>query len=116
MSDPEPFVPAEPVGPQAVEIRRSVRIARFLLLGAIVGAVVAAAITTAFPIEEGATYSLWQVVGFVALIGAVLGLGLGAVVALVLQRVISRRVGRAVADRELESDEGPVGEAGPERG
>jgi|GEM_PF-4197972 len=102
MSDPEGVEPEEatpPAGPQPVTIQRSVRIVRLLVAGGVLGAVVGAVVTILFPVSPDAAYSLWQVVGFMALVGLAVGLAVGAVVALILQAAVRRRRGAAIAER-----------------
>jgi hypothetical protein len=81
---------------ERVEVVRSVRFGRVIIGGAIVGAVIATALTLSFPVASQ-DYTLGQVTGFMALVGATLGLALGSVLALILNRAVSNRRGTAVA-------------------
>lgn len=89
-----------------VTVRRSPKYAVFLIAGAVVGVIVALILTFAFSgtAEEspntGMVYSQSQVFGFLALIGATLGVLVGGVTALILDRVLSRRTHDVTADRE----------------
>jgi len=83
---------------QSVRVVRSVRFGRVIVSGAVFGAVVAALLTLAFPVAS-ANYTLGQAVGFMALIGAGIGLALGSIFALVLNRAVTNRTGTAVAKR-----------------
>ena len=97
---PEPVAP-EPVetvvGETTVTVRRSPRYFNFMLLGAIVGAILALVLTVTFP--ENDEFGQAQVFGFLLLAGVTLGVTLGCVVALILDRVIGRTARTAVADR-----------------
>lgn len=106
-----PVVPADDAepriaeAPEPVETRttvevglvRSVRYGPIMIGGIIVGAALAALAALFFPIEEGADYTMGQVVGFVAVLGAVIGLALGALLALILGVAAKRRRGAAIA-------------------
>lgn len=96
--------PAEAVEPvvtvdeETVQVVRSVRFGRVIIGGAILGAVIATLITLSFPVLS-ADYTMGQVVGFMALVGAGLGLAAGSVLALILNRSAAKRHGTAVAKR-----------------
>jgi hypothetical protein len=109
--DPDPAigrgpggVPAEPVETEVtsdtVTVRRAPRYGRFILLGVIVGAIVALILTFAFsgqPDPEAARpFDRGQVFGFLLLLCGTIGAALGAVVALLLDRSSARRA-RAVS-------------------
>lgn len=97
----EEAVPAEPqvtVVEETVGVVRSVRFGRIIIGTAIVGAVIAALYTLSFPVLS-VDYTMGQVVGFMALIGAAIGLALGSVLSLILSRVAAKRQGTAVAKR-----------------
>jgi hypothetical protein len=81
---------------ERVEVVRSVRFGRVIIGGAVVGAVIATALTLSFPVASQ-DYTLGQVTGFMALVGAAIGLALGSVLALILNRAVSNRRGTAVA-------------------
>lgn len=81
---------------ETVRVERSVRYGRVVVGTAILGALVATFLTLAFPVASK-EYTLGQVVGFMALVGAAIGLALGAVLSLILTRVARRQQGTAVA-------------------
>lgn len=98
-TDTQPEPEAEvTVVEQSVRVVRSVRFGRVIIGGAVFGAAVASLLTLAFPVA-GADYTLGQAVGFMALIGAGIGLALGSVFALILNRAVANRSGTAVAKR-----------------
>ncbi|MGO1736206.1 MAG: hypothetical protein ACTHZ9_07790 [Leucobacter sp.] len=80
-----------------VKLERSVRFSRLLIVGAIVGVVVMTMISLTFPITEESQFTMPQVVGFMALVGAVLGLTLGGVLGLVLSAIAKRQRGTGTA-------------------
>ncbi len=100
---PVPHTAAD--APEPIEVRtevevglqRSVRYGPVIIGTAIVGALVAAIAALFFPVGPEAEYELGQIVGFMALIGAAIGLGLGAVLTLILGRVAKRHRGAAIA-------------------
>ena len=106
---------------QSVELQRSVRIGRLLIVGAIVGAVAGALVTTFYPVPEGALYTMGQIAGFMLLIGGIVGLTLGGLLGLILSGVAKRQRGTAVLEHTtvvgegLPAAEAPV-EAHPEAG
>ena len=73
----------------SVRIRRAPRFSVFLVLGALVGILVALILTASFPIDPRVGFG--AVFGYFAIYGFVGGLLVGAVVALILDRVLSRR-------------------------
>lgn len=90
----------EPIETQTtveVGIERSVRFGPIMVGGAVIGALICAAAALFFPILEDADYTMGQVVGFVAVLGGAIGLGLGALLALILARVAKRKRGAAIA-------------------
>ncbi|MBC9937452.1 MULTISPECIES: hypothetical protein [unclassified Leucobacter] len=91
----EPVVVAE----QEVEvtIERSVRYGRILIGGAILGAALASLASVFFPIALEADYSMAQIMGFMLLIGAAIGLSLAGILSLILSAAAQRRRGTAVA-------------------
>lgn len=80
-----------------VALQRTVRIGPIMIGAAVLGAVVAAVAALFFPISEEAEYTMGQVVGFVAVLGATIGLALGAVLSLILVGVARRHRGAAIA-------------------
>ena len=80
-----------------VSVHRAPRYRNFMLLGAIVGVLLALILTISFP--ENDEYDQVQIFGFLLLGGLALGTTLGAVVALVIDRLIGRSRVSVVADR-----------------
>lgn len=98
--EPEPATEDEPQvtrTEQQVELKRSVRYGRILIVAAIFGAIIAALITLMFPIPPNENYTMGQIVGFMLVVGAVAGLALGAILSLILGRVAKRTSGSGVA-------------------
>lgn len=104
----EPRVETE-VSQGEVVVRRSPRYGAFMLLGAIVGAIVAFVLSYAFApseaqiaerVAEDFTYDQGQVFGFLLLGGVAVFGALGAVVALIVDRSMARRATRAVAEHD----------------
>lgn len=85
------------IGKATLTVRRSPRYFRFMLLGAIVGAILALVFTVTFP--ENGEFDRSQVFGFLLLAGVAVGVALGGLVALILDRVIGRTATTVVADR-----------------
>lgn len=86
-------------------VRRSPRYSRFLVVGAVIGVVVAAIL--AFGVERvdmpqvgEAVFSDGQVFGFLSLIGIATGLLLGGTVALILDRIVGRTTRTVRVDHE----------------
>jgi len=107
MSAPIPDQPAsEPVAdgasgersaPDRVRVRRSPRIANFLIAGALLGVIVAFILTVVFP--PNSEFPASQVFGLLLLAGIALGGAFGGAVALVLDRVLARRAREIEAER-----------------
>ncbi len=85
------------LGETTVTVRRSPRIVNFLILGAVLGALVAVILTYAFP--ESAEFGRMQVMGFLLLLCVAVGVTLAALVALAIGRVVGRKPKTVVADR-----------------
>ena len=85
------------LGDATVTVHRVPRYRNFMLLGAIVGVLLALILTVAFP--ENEAYNRVQIFGFMLLGGLTVGTTLGAVVALAIDRVIGRSRLEVVADR-----------------
>lgn len=97
------------VSQDEVVVRRSPRYGRFMLIGAILGAVVAFVLSFAFAptdaqiaerLADDFTYDQGQVFGFLLLGGVAIGGALGALVALVLDRVLARKAAHVVAEHD----------------
>jgi hypothetical protein len=82
---------------EEIVIRRSPRYLNFILLGALLGAIVAFVLTLVFP--ENPDYSRIQVFGFLLLVCGVIGIALLSLVAILLERTVGRREMRARADK-----------------
>ena len=89
--------PDERSAPGRVRVRRSPRIANFLLAGALLGVVVAFVLTVVFPANS--EFPASQVFGLLLLAGIALGGAFGGAVALVLDRVLARRAREVEAER-----------------
>lgn len=92
--------PAEPIvvsESREVTLQRSVRYGRVIIGTTVLAAMLAMLGSLLFPVSEGADYTLGQAVGFMALIGAAIGLGVGGVLALILGAVARRSRGSGVA-------------------
>lgn len=80
-----------------VTVRRSPRYLNFMILGAVLGAILALVLTVSFP---GTTeFGAGQVFGFLLLAGLVAGVALGAVAAMVIDRATARSASTVVVDR-----------------
>lgn len=80
-----------------VTVRRSPRYLNFMILGAVVGAILALVLTVSFP--ANAEFAPSQVFGFLLLAGVVAGVTVGAVAAMVIDRVTGRSATTVVVDR-----------------
>ena len=87
-----------------VMVRRAPRFGRFIILGAILGAIVALILTFAFdgraPENELVQFDKGQVFGFLLLVCGAVGVGVGAVVALIIDRTLARRAEAGIAEHE----------------
>lgn len=107
---PEVSAPVEPVvetetSRDEVVVRRAPRYGAFLLVGAVVGALVALVLSLAFTpdpdrVAQDFTYDPGQVFGFLLLGGVAIGAALGALTALIVDRALARRTKRVVAERD----------------
>lgn len=95
--EPAPREPVVRKTEHEVTLVRGVRYGRIIVTFGIVGAVVAMMASYLIPIATDADYTVGQIVGFMALIGAVAGLALGGLVSVVLGAVAKRRTGTGVA-------------------
>lgn len=82
---------------RTVRVRRSPRIGVFLLLGVLLGVLVAVAATLLSPADP--RYSAGQVLGYLVLLAAPVGAVLGAGVAIALDALSTRRARTATAER-----------------
>lgn len=80
-----------------VTLVRGVRYGRIVVTFGIVGAVVAMMVSALMPVAPDANYTLGQAVGFMALIGGAVGLGVGGLIGVILGAVAKRRTGSGVA-------------------
>jgi hypothetical protein len=80
-----------------VTVKRSPRYFRFMFAGVVVFALVALALTFAFP--ENPTYSRGQVFGFLLVVAVAVGAAVGSLVALALDRAANKRSKTVQADR-----------------
>ena len=80
-----------------VALVRSVRHGRIIVAAIIVGAILGMIAALLFPVGEEAEYTLGQIVGFMAVIGAAAGLLLGSLLSLLLGLSAKRRRGKARA-------------------
>ncbi len=99
---PEEQVPESGEGETVVEqarvtVRRSPRYVNFMILGAVLGAILALVLTVSFP--DTAEFGAGQVFGFLLLAGVVAGVAVGAVAAMVIDRVAARSARTVVVDR-----------------
>ncbi|MGO1434976.1 MAG: hypothetical protein ACTHZM_07935 [Canibacter sp.] len=80
-----------------VNVERSVRFNRLLIVGLVLGAAVGALLAVTFPVGPDADYTLAQAVGFSAVLGAAGGLVLGGLLGITLNLVARRKRGTGVA-------------------
>ncbi|WP_427870613.1 hypothetical protein [Leucobacter luti] len=80
-----------------VTITRSVRYGRVIAGMTVLGILVAVVASLVFPLDPEAQYTLAQITGFMALIGAAIGLALGCLLALILGVTARRKRGTAIA-------------------
>ncbi|GAA1603381.1 hypothetical protein [Leucobacter chromiireducens] len=95
--EPEAVEPVVTEASREVTLQRSVRYGRVLVGTAALGAIIAMLLVLVFPVAEKADYTLGQAVGFMAVIGAAIGLGIGALLSLVLGVIARRSRGSGVA-------------------
>lgn len=95
--EPEAVEPVVTEASREVTLQRSVRYGRVLVGIAALGAIIAMLLVLVFPVAEKADYTLGQAVGFMAVIGAAIGLGIGALLSLVLGVIARRSRGSGVA-------------------
>jgi len=94
-------VPVEPtetvVAEQTLVVRRSPRYISFMIVGAVVGALLAVLLTVIFP--QNAEFDPAQVLGFLLLGGVTVGVAISCLVAIVLDRIVGRSATTVVVDR-----------------
>jgi hypothetical protein len=94
-------IPQEPtetvVSESTLVVRRSPKYTNFMIVGAVVGAVLALILTVVFP--QNAEFDPTQVFGFLLLGGIAVGVALSCVVAIILDRIVGRSATTVVADR-----------------
>ena len=93
-----PVPPSETVvAEETVTVRRSPRYLNFIILGAVVGAVLALLLTLVYPPND--KFGPAQVFGFLLLGGVTVGIALSCLVAIILDRFVGRGVTTVVVDR-----------------
>ena len=88
---------SETVTTQKVVVRRAPKFLTFMVMGIIVGIIVALILTFAFP--NTSEFSLTQIFGFLVLITGIVGGTLGLIFALIFDRVFSKRTITVDAER-----------------
>ncbi len=83
-----------------MRVQRTVQIKRLLIVGIIAGAALGAFVTLLLPVQPDGFYTIGQVSGFMAVMGAALGLLAAALVSLLLNVAAKRKKGTALAVRE----------------
>ena len=96
-----------------VRIRRAPKLPVFLVLGAVVGALVTLIVTSLFPADKHVGFA--ATVGYFMLYGIPAGVVLGAVVGLILDRVSTRRAKTVLVEREVVGEVGEPERPEPER-
>lgn len=95
--DPEAEIVEVDHAPVEVELQRSVRIGRIIVVAIALGIVLGALASLFFPVAQDAEYELGQVTGLTAVVGGAIGLGVGAILSLLLGIVARRKRGAAIA-------------------
>lgn len=98
-AEPQPVM-NEPVTTEEqvdVSIQRSVRFGRLLIVGAIVGGILAVIATLLRPVAPESMYEMRQIAGFMLVIGGAIGLLAGALLGLILNLFARRKRGSGVA-------------------
>ncbi|MEO5318655.1 hypothetical protein PV761_08730 [Arthrobacter sp. CC3] len=107
-----------PAERREITVRRAPKYVPFLILGGIVGIIVAAVIAFALPGDP--SYEPSSVFGFFMVLFGAGGVILGAIVALLLDRLSVRRAEHAVVEAVPETDSGndpdDGGDSGPQAG
>ncbi|MGO4785663.1 hypothetical protein [Cryobacterium sp. W22_MBD10_FK3] len=94
-------IPVEPtetvVSEETVVVRRSPRYVSFMIVGAVVGAILALLLTVLYP--RNTEFDPTQVFGFLLLGGIAIGVAVSCLVAIVLDRFVGRSATTVVVDR-----------------
>ena len=95
---PVPIEPTETVvAEETLVVRRSPRYVSFMIVGAVLGALLALILTVAFP--PNSQFDPGQVFGFLLLGGITVGVAVSCLVAIVLDRFVGRSATTVVVDR-----------------
>jgi len=97
---------SKPPEKSEVRIRRAPKLGVFLLIGAVVGALVTLVLTSLFPSDPNIGFA--ASFGYFLLFGAPAGAALGALVGLVIDRISIARARTVTVEREVV--EGPDGD------
>jgi len=92
------------IAADTLTVHRFPRYKNFMILGAIVGVVLALVLTLAFP--DSADFNKGQIFGFLLLACLAAGVLLGSLCALLLDRTVGRRAHTVLADRLSGDDSG----------
>ncbi|WP_174777049.1 hypothetical protein [Cryobacterium lactosi] len=94
-------IPVEPtetvVAEQTLVVRRSPRYMSFMIVGAVIGALLALVLTVSYP--QNPEFDPAQVFGFLLLGGVAIGVAVSCLVAIVLDRIVGRSATTVVVDR-----------------
>ena len=85
------------VSEDTLVVRRSPKYVNFMIVGAVIGAVLALLLTVIFP--QNAEFDPAQVFGFLLLGGVTIGVAVSCVIAIVLDRIVGRSATTVVVDR-----------------
>lgn len=96
-AEPAPHVPVVSKVEREVTLVRGVRYGRIIISFGIAGVIVAMMASLMIPVAADANYTIGQIIGFMALIGGVIGLAVGGIVSVILGAVAKRRTGTGVA-------------------
>lgn len=96
-AEPAPHVPVVSKVEREVTLVRGVRYGRIIVSLGIAGVIVAMMASLMIPVAADANYTIGQIVGFMALIGGVIGLAVGGILSIILTAIAKRRTGTGVA-------------------
>jgi len=82
-----------------VRIRRAPKYPAFIVVGALVGAIVTFIVTKQFPVDPSVGFL--PIFGYFCLYGVTAGVVLGALVAIILDRISARRAKTVTVEREV---------------